>query len=222
MGARSYVPEIGRFLQPDPVPGGTDNPYAYTDGDPVNETDLTGQFVEGSYLYAFGEAENARSVERLAAREQAAREEAERKAAEAAAIAAMEAKEAAEQAAIEAQNRWFAEAKEFGEDNIAGGGMVEEGTWEGINPGLVDCDGGCHTTPTQEKCLKKAGDNKSQASKCVPGKGRSPTPVEACILAAGGAVLVSWIPGVDVDSGDAAAAACAGALHEPPSEIHGG
>jgi hypothetical protein len=34
---------------------------------------------------------------------------------------------AAEQAAINAQDLWFAEAKEFGEDNIAGGGMVEEG-----------------------------------------------------------------------------------------------
>ncbi len=30
MGARSYVPKIGRFLQPDPVPGGTGNPCAYT------------------------------------------------------------------------------------------------------------------------------------------------------------------------------------------------
>jgi RHS repeat-associated protein len=131
MGARSYVPEIGRFLQPDPVPGGTDNPYAYTDGDPVNETDLTGMFIEGAYLYAFNQEENARSTEREAAREQAAREEAERKAAEAAAIAAMEARMAAEQAATYAQDRWDAEAKEFGEDNIAGGGMAEESDGSG-------------------------------------------------------------------------------------------
>src|SRR5271154_4272323 len=32
MGARSYVPEIGRFLQPDPQPGGSANAYAYTYG----------------------------------------------------------------------------------------------------------------------------------------------------------------------------------------------
>lgn len=69
MGARSYVPQLGRFLQSDPLPGGSANSYAYTDGDPVDETDLTGMFVEGSYLYAVGQEENARSVEREAARE---------------------------------------------------------------------------------------------------------------------------------------------------------
>ncbi len=45
MGARSYVPEIGRFLQPDPQPGGSANSYAYTYGDPLNQTDTTGQWT---------------------------------------------------------------------------------------------------------------------------------------------------------------------------------
>ena len=44
MGARSYIPEIGRFLQPDPKPGGSVNSYAYTYGDPLNESDATGQW----------------------------------------------------------------------------------------------------------------------------------------------------------------------------------
>jgi RHS repeat-associated protein len=45
MGARSYVPEIGRFLQPDPSPGGSANAYAYTQGDPLNETDPSGEWT---------------------------------------------------------------------------------------------------------------------------------------------------------------------------------
>ncbi len=42
MGSRSYIPQLGRFLQPDPSPGGSANSYAYTHGNPVNETDLSG------------------------------------------------------------------------------------------------------------------------------------------------------------------------------------
>jgi hypothetical protein len=42
MGSRSYIPQLGRFLQPDPSPGGSANAYAYTHGNPVNETDLSG------------------------------------------------------------------------------------------------------------------------------------------------------------------------------------
>ena len=43
MGARQYVPTLGRFLQVDSVEGGTDNAYAYVN-DPVNDLDLTGQW----------------------------------------------------------------------------------------------------------------------------------------------------------------------------------
>jgi RHS repeat-associated protein len=45
MGARVYLPTLGRFLQVDPVEGGTDNNYAYAN-DPVNEYDLGGNLVE--------------------------------------------------------------------------------------------------------------------------------------------------------------------------------
>jgi RHS repeat-associated protein len=42
MGARSYVPSLGRFLTPDPIRGGSANPYDYANQDPVNAFDLGG------------------------------------------------------------------------------------------------------------------------------------------------------------------------------------
>jgi uncharacterized protein RhaS with RHS repeats len=42
MGARSYVPALGRFLTPDPIPGGSANAYDYANQDPVNAFDLEG------------------------------------------------------------------------------------------------------------------------------------------------------------------------------------
>jgi RHS repeat-associated protein len=42
MGARPYLPAIGRFLRVDPVEGGSANDYDYSNGDPVNGLDLDG------------------------------------------------------------------------------------------------------------------------------------------------------------------------------------
>jgi RHS repeat-associated protein len=46
MGARSYVPTLGRFLTPDPVFGGSANAYDYANQDPVNNFDLGGEECE--------------------------------------------------------------------------------------------------------------------------------------------------------------------------------
>lgn len=43
MGARIYVPQLGRFLQPDPVYGGSANAYEYAYQDPINQMDLDGR-----------------------------------------------------------------------------------------------------------------------------------------------------------------------------------
>ncbi|HXR59984.1 MAG TPA: RHS repeat-associated core domain-containing protein, partial [Solirubrobacterales bacterium] len=43
MGARSYVPQIGRFLTPDPIRGGSANAYDYANQDPINLFDLSGE-----------------------------------------------------------------------------------------------------------------------------------------------------------------------------------
>lgn len=43
MGRRSYIPALGRFLTPDPILGGSANPYDYAGQDPINGFDLTGE-----------------------------------------------------------------------------------------------------------------------------------------------------------------------------------
>ncbi len=44
MGVRLYNPLTGCFLQTDPIPGGSANPYDYANQDPVNQFDLDGRW----------------------------------------------------------------------------------------------------------------------------------------------------------------------------------
>jgi RHS repeat-associated protein len=85
MGARSYIPQLGRFLQTDPVEGGSADAYAYTHGDPIDETDLTGETTESGpppWAIEGGAKVAEEAVATRVAEEAAARAEAERKDAE--------------------------------------------------------------------------------------------------------------------------------------------
>lgn len=112
MGARSYVPQLGRFLQPDPIPGGSANAYGYTFGNPINTFDPSGDYTV--MLDAFDEEHTSeRSSYRVTQHEA---EEARRAAEEAAA------RQAAEEAA--------ALAAEYAEAAAGPGYAGEEGEWE--------------------------------------------------------------------------------------------
>ncbi len=92
MGARSYVPQLGRFLQTDPVAGGSANAYAYGSADPVNNSDPSGESAPGlpQWLYEVNNAIGQEIIAREAAREAALRAEAQAAAAQAAAPASSE------------------------------------------------------------------------------------------------------------------------------------
>jgi hypothetical protein len=45
MGARAYIPQLGRYEQTDPQPGGSANPYTYTFDDPINQADPGGEWT---------------------------------------------------------------------------------------------------------------------------------------------------------------------------------
>jgi len=125
MGARSYIPQLGRFLQPDPIPGGSANAYTYTYGDPINSSDPTGQLTSGlsAWLQAALTQGTAAHVAAEATREREAAENAARETA---------AREAALQAAAEATaNAQSASGPQYtGENEEEWGNEEEEGEYE--------------------------------------------------------------------------------------------
>jgi RHS repeat-associated protein len=64
MGVRSYVPDLGRFLTPDPVRGGSANAYDYANQDPVNAFDLDGTMCKKKNATARGCQKALRRVEK--------------------------------------------------------------------------------------------------------------------------------------------------------------
>jgi len=64
MGARTYIPQIGRFEQTDPQPGGGASAYSYTSGDPVNTADPSGEFTS-TVTYSYEAAETGPAEENL-------------------------------------------------------------------------------------------------------------------------------------------------------------
>jgi|GEM_PF-4813426 len=49
MDARVYIPSLGRFLQADPIDGGTLNAYVYV-ADPINSSDYNGRWGLGDFF----------------------------------------------------------------------------------------------------------------------------------------------------------------------------
>jgi RHS repeat-associated protein len=61
MGARAYIPQLGRYEQSDPQPGGSIDAYAYTFDDPVNQADPGGEWTN-TITYNYEAAETGQAA----------------------------------------------------------------------------------------------------------------------------------------------------------------
>ncbi len=170
MGMRSYVPQLGRFLQTDPLPGGSPNAYAYTNGDPVGESDLTG---------AYSATISASLAEGIF--EEAAQIAAQKAAEEAAARAAAEA--AAEAAAAEAEGwggfggNWEFEDEEYEYEEEYEEGYGEYASWLSEDIGLnahTEFVGNAGAASTVKDAIvwTPAGGSQAEGSTAEVGPGR--------------------------------------------------
>jgi RHS repeat-associated protein len=144
MGARSYIPQLGRFLQTDPVSGGSANAYSYTFGDPVNTSDPSGELTYGfsGWLKEQNNQEAQEVAARETAREALEREEAERRAEEAAAAAAAAGPQAAAEVPLGGYEAWACEyAQETGQEE-----GLACGAFNVIPDQYCYADGRCHGT----------------------------------------------------------------------------
>ncbi len=157
MGARSYVPQLGRFLQTDPIPGGSANAYAYVFGDPVDESDPSGKFA--AWFREFTAKNSIEVVEAAAAREKAAEEEAARRAMEAE-EAENKAKEATElSAALGAGGPEgpLGGSSGWAEEYAAETGQEEEGSYSGGGGRFVNNEDPDDHTPRVESECNRTG-----------------------------------------------------------------
>ncbi len=166
MGARTYVPQLGRFLQTDPAPGGSANAYTYTFGDPVNSSDPSGALTYGfsSWLKEANNQEAQEVAAREAARETLEREEAERRAQAAAAAAAAAGPQYSEPPFVEQYAMGGPSLTEtLAAEGVTPGGGMEEGRLDGsATDSLLGEDNGIeHRCPVGQLYLKK---------KCVQSK----------------------------------------------------
>ncbi len=128
MGLRSYVPQLGRFLQPDPIAGGSANAYAYTFADPVNSSDPTGAYTMTITTFEIEHSsEQSQKVEENYMAEKRAAEEA------AARQAAKEAAERAAELAAAAGGPQYATTEELGPEEEWEEWWEEEGEWEYVS-----------------------------------------------------------------------------------------
>jgi RHS repeat-associated protein len=59
MGERAYLPQLGRFLSVDPIPGGSANTYDYTDQNPISKQDLNGEAPWDHFKDLYNAVKNA-------------------------------------------------------------------------------------------------------------------------------------------------------------------
>jgi RHS repeat-associated protein len=197
MGARSYIPKLGRFLQPDPIPGGSADAYTYTFGDPINTTDPSGALTYGfsGWLKETNNQEAQEVVAREVAREALEREEAERRAAEAQAAAEAAGPSSEESTPLGGYSGWLCEtATNTGQEAEGCGGAGGIG---GSFAGQIDPIKG---EGPQSECNRngqncsgcRSGGTRNKKGQCQPQAGGTPSR-KACQLAGFGAIVGGFI-----------------------------